>query len=173
LLSVLRKWQQALIALAHFFSISISELTGEIPLAPTIPESIKDSLKISTVPLIDWDYAKNWTEDQKALVQFDEIILERSINKNAFALQLQSSNMEPLFQEKSILIFDPSKTYKDRDFVLVYLKKTDSLIFNRLFVEGKNIYIKLDKNNGDADLIKLHLLEDKIIATLVEARLRF
>ena len=165
--------QTTLKSLADFFSISISQLTGSIPLSLSAPSYIKDSLKISTVPLITWELAKNWEENKNDLSKFKEIIMEKQLNENAFALQLFNSNMEPLFQEKSILIFDPSKTANERDFVLVYLSKSGSVIFNRLFIDGENYYIKRDKKNGDAELIKLDLQDDKFIATLIESRLLF
>lgn len=165
--------RQALEALARFFSISIPQLTGSIPLTPNIPDAIKESLKISIVPLIDWSQARNWESDKNDLFKFDKIILEKEIDKNAFALQLNDSRMEPLFQEKSILIFDPSRTVKERDFVLVYLSRSDLITLNRLFIDNKHFYIKQEMKNGDAGLIKLNLSNDKIIATLVEARLAF
>ncbi|OGV36958.1 MAG: transcriptional regulator [Legionellales bacterium RIFCSPHIGHO2_12_FULL_35_11] len=165
--------RQALEALANFFSISIPQLTGTIPLSIPIPEAIKKSLKISTIPLIDWNLAKSWKSNKNDLSKFDQIILEKQVDKNAFALQLQNSNLEPLFQEKSLLIFDPSKISRERDFVLVYFSKIDLICFNRLFIEEKNIYIKQDKKNGNAELIKINGPNDKIIATLIEARLQF
>lgn len=166
--------RQALEALANFFSISISQLTGTISLSPLLSETIKNNLKISTVPIIPWENAKDWKKSKNNLLKYDEIILNHQIDRNAFALKLVDSSMEPLFQENSILIFDPTKTAKDRDFVLAHLKKSDTLIFNRLFVESNsNCYIKQDKRNGDANLIKLNFSHDKIIATLTEARLQF
>ncbi len=168
-----RPRRQALTALADFFSISISQLTGAISLSPIFSEKIKSSLKISTVPIIPWDHAKEWKRAKNNLLKFDEVILNHLIDENAFALKLSDSHMEPLFQEQSILIFDPSKTAKDRDFVLIYIKKLDLVIFNRLFVDHSKYYLKQDKKNGDANLIKLNFLHDKIVATLVEARLQF
>ena len=165
--------RRALEALAAFFSISVSQLIGVIPLSSTIPDAIKDSLKISTVPLITWDLVKNWKNSKNDLVKFNKIILEKQVDKNSFALQLQDSNMEPLFQEKSILIFDPSKKPKERDFVLAYFIEADHLIFNRLFIDGKHFYIKREKKDGNAELIKLNLQKDIIVATLIEARLQF
>jgi SOS-response transcriptional repressor LexA len=165
--------RQALEALARFFSISIPQLTGITPLTPKIPDAIKESLKISTVPLIDWCLARHWEREKDNLSNFDQIILGREIDKNSFALQLQDSRMEPLFQENSILIFDPSKAVKERDFVLVYLYRTDLVTLNRLFIDNNHFYIKQEMKNGDAELIKLNLSNDKIIATLVEARLVF
>ena len=165
--------KQALEALANFFSISVLQLTGALPLSPIIPDVIKNSLKISTVPLIDWDLAKNWAKDKHNITNFDEIILEKQVDKNAFALTMRDTSMEPMFQEKSILIFDPSKKPKERDFVIVYFSQSNIIMFNRLFIDGNNYYIKQDKANGDADLIKLNFPSDKIIATLIEARLHF
>lgn len=163
----------ALEALASFFSISIPQLTGAIPLTTNIPDMLKDSLKISTVPLIDWDSAKHWNTDNHKTSGFDEIILDKQVDKNVFAVQLQSSDMEPMFQENSILILDPSKQPKERDFVLVYLPDQDRLIFNRLFIEGNIYYIKQNKSDGNAELTKINSPKDKIIATLIEARLKF
>lgn len=165
--------RQALEALAHFFSISIPQLLGIAPLSPTIPDSIKDNLKIATVPLIDWDLAKNWERKKNDLSKFDEILLNKQIHENAFAVQLNDSSLEPLFQEKSILIFDPAKKPYERDFILAHLSQPDIIIFNRLFIDRTHLYIKQDKKDGNAELIKLDPLKDKIIATLIEARLQF
>jgi len=167
--------QETLEALAKYFSISISQLLGEAPLT-SIPDTIKDRLKISTVPIINWDLAKNWKREGHDISQYNEILLDKQIDKDAFALQLQDESMEPLFQEKSILIFDPSKNASDRDFVLVYLSKQDSIIFNRLFIEGKSLYIKQTSKEGSSEKIELTKLmqpHDRIIATLIEARLQF
>lgn len=165
--------RQALETLANFFSISVPQLLGITSFSLNIPDNIKHCLKISTVPLIDWNLAKDWKRDKKDLSKFDEIILDRQVDINAFAIQLQDSTLEPLFQEKSILIFDPSKKANERDFVLSYFHHSDSIVFNRLFIEGKNFYIKQDKQDGNAELIKLSFPNDRIIATLIEARLQF
>lgn len=167
--------RQALEALANFFSVSIHQLTGEVPLLHTIPDTIKDTLKISTVPLIDWDLAKSWNRDTNDLSKFDEVILDKQVDKNAFALQLQDSSMEPLFQEKSILIFNPTKKANERDFVLVYLAGSDTVKFNRLFIDGHNFYLRQEKKDGNAESIELLKIspKDRIIATLIEARTQF
>lgn len=165
--------RQALESLATYFSVSVPQLVGTLPLLPNIPDAIKESLKISTIPLIDWELAKNWNRDSYDSIQFREIILEKETGKNTFALELQDTSMEPLFLEKSILIFDPTKSPKERDFVLVYLAKSNAVTFNRLFIDGKNLYLKQDKHNGDAELRKLNIPKDRIIATLIQARLEF
>lgn len=163
--------RQALEALATFFAVSIPQLTGTLPLSSNIPDSIKQSFKISTVPLIDWELAKYWKRDNHDCSQFREIILDKSMDENAFALQLHDASMEPLIQENSILIFDPTKSPKERDFVLVHLEKSNTMVCNRLFIDNKNLYLKQDKIDGDAILVKLNIPKDKIIATLTQIRL--
>ncbi|HVT63162.1 MAG TPA: LexA family transcriptional regulator [Legionellaceae bacterium] len=165
--------KNALQKLANFFSISVPQLIGELPLSNYIPNTIKESFNISTVPIINWELAKNWDKTQNTSKQFDEIIIEREINENCFALLLNNATMEPIFQEGSILVFDPSKNPQERDFILVYLEKSNSIAFNRLFIENNHYYLKQYKTNGDVELIKLHIPNDKILAVLIEARLKF
>jgi SOS-response transcriptional repressor LexA len=165
--------KEALNALAKFFSISVAQLVGTLPLLPTIPDAIKDSLKITTIPIIDWEMVKIWPKTNGNKSSSDkEIILDRQVDKNSFALLMRDSSMEPMFTEKSILIFDPAKKTKDRDFSIVYLSSNE-IMFNRLLIDGSGYYIKQDQKNGNAQLIKLKLDTDIIIATLIEVRLQF
>ena len=66
--------KNALQKLAAFFSVSIPQLMGELPLSPIIPNTIKESFKISTIPIIDWELAKNWNKFQKDHKQFFRIL---------------------------------------------------------------------------------------------------
>lgn len=165
--------RQALESLARYFAISVPQLIGTLPLSPNMLAPFKESLKISTIPLIDWKLAKDWNRDDYDCTQFREIIVEKEKDKNTFALELQDSSMEPLLLEKSLLIFDPTRVPKDRDFVLAYLAKSNSVLFKRLFIDGKHFYLIKEKNNGDAELLKLNIPKDRIIATLIQARVEF
>src|SRR3990167_2099088 len=64
--------RHALEALANFFSITVPQLTGAIPFSFPIPEAIKQSLKISTIPLIDWNLAKDWENHKNNYSKFDQ-----------------------------------------------------------------------------------------------------
>ncbi|MDX1901849.1 MAG: LexA family transcriptional regulator [Gammaproteobacteria bacterium] len=164
--------KKALDALANFFSISIDQLIGITPL-PIIPNALKESLKITTVPIIEWDMLKYWPQENTTLSNFNEIILDKKVDPNSFAIIMEDSNMEPLFPEKSLLLFNPSKTPKDRDYVIVHFAQDDAVIFNRLFVDNSGHYIKQNQEDGNAQLTKLKQGNDKIIATLFEVRLQF
>lgn len=165
--------KQCLDSLAKFFSVSVSQLTGALPLAPMIPADLKNSLQITTVPIIEWNMVKSWLQNENTSDKLKEIILDKKANPNAFALIMNDSSMSPMFPEKSVLIFDPGKIPKDRDFVIAILSEDESVIFNRLFIEGSEFFIKKDQEDGNAQLIKLKSTLDKIIATLIEVRLQF
>jgi len=163
--------KQALEALANFFSISINQLTGANPL-PKIPDALKENLKISTVPVIGWEMIKNYSYEKNNETQFKEIILDKQIDVNSFALIMQDASMEPVIPEKSLLIFDAGKKPKDRDFVIALFMQEGLIVFNRLFIDGNEFYIKQNQQGGDAQLRKL-IPPNKIIATLIEVRLQF
>lgn len=155
--------------LANFFSVSIPQLTGLLPLDQSIPDSIKKSLNIATIPVISWAMVCHWPHIERASTK--QIILDKEAGEHSFALLMESNTMEPLFPENSILIFDPDKKPRDRDFVLI--KKDNNLIFNRLFIEKSELYIKQDQADGNMKLIKIKEKIDKIIGTLIEVRLQF
>lgn len=159
--------------LANYFAISIPQLTGSIPLNQTIPDSIKKSLKITTIPIIDWEMVGDWPKKDLSSHNLTQIILDRQIDNNSFALIMNESGMEPLFPKNSILIFDPTKQSQDRDFVLVQLMQKQLVIFNRLFIDKSEQFIKQDQPDGNMQLIKIKQNVDKIIGTLIEVRLQF
>lgn len=165
--------KEALASLASFFSISIAQLTGTLPLLSTIPDTIKRSLKLSTIPFIEWEAVKTWPVGKTISTDFKEIILDRVVHENSFALVMPDTSLEPIFPEKSLLIFDPSKKPKDRDFGIVHFSHNDNIMFNRLFMEGSECYIKQAQHDGNAQLVKIKPSVDKIIATLIEVRLQF
>lgn len=165
--------KEALQALANFFAISVAQLVGTLPLQPIIPDSIKNSLKIMSVPILDWNLIKDRIQGDSTLPTTSEIIISSNASHNSFAVTMPDSSMEPMFPEQSILIFDPAKQSKDRDFVIVYSPDTNSYTFNRLFIEDDEYFIKQKQKDNQTHLAKLDLAKDKIMATLIEVRLQF
>ena len=165
--------KNALEGLANFFSVSIQQLIGEESLPNIIPEVIKEDLRLRTIPIIEWDALKNWPQSSITNAHLKEILLDREVADNSFALVMQDASMEPLFPQNALLIFDLGKTPIDRDFVIAHVGRDDRILFNRLFNDNNENYIKQNLEDGDAKLIKLDSNADRIIGTLIEVRVQY
>lgn len=164
----------ALESLAAFFNISISQLTGIEPLPLTLPKSMSKKFHLHEIPIISWDLVKNWPFDAKTVeYSFNHVVMDKDIAPLSFALIFDNPKFSPLFDEGTLLIFSPTPQPKDRNFVLVYFSDNDSIEFNRLFIDGKDYYLKKEDTNKNIQLIKLNLKKDKIVAVLIEARTSF
>ncbi|KTD32704.1 LexA family protein [Legionella israelensis] len=165
--------KKALEALSNFFSVSIEQLIGEVQLPKVIPENIKEDLQLRTIPIIEWEILRHWPQIKTSYHPTREIFLDKILAPDSFALVIQDASMEPLFPSNALLIFDIEKKPQDRDFVIVYINKSDSVLFNRLFTENNVLYLKQNLENGDVKLTKLDENTDRIIGTLIEARIQY
>lgn len=165
--------KKALEELSRYFSVSIDELTGQEPLPAVIPEAVKENLQISTIPVIKWESLKEWPLEITETQETQEILIDKKIDKYSFALIMPDSSMEPLFQQNSVLIFDAGKTPRDRDFVIAYLSKEGIVAFNRLFIENNTSYLRQVLDDGSLKLTKLDETNDRILGTLIEARIQY
>lgn len=163
--------KKALEVLANYFSVTVAQLIGDEPLPNVIPEMIKEDLKISAVPIIQWDMLKSWPISIDRL-GLKEILLDKKISDHSFGLVAQKS-LEPQFPQNALLIFDFGKTPLDRDFVIVRRGANDQVLFNRFFTDNRGSYVKQDLDNGNANLIRLDQNIDKMMGTLIEVRIQY
>ena len=163
--------KKALETLAEFFSVSKEQLLGNEPLPHIIPEIIKENLRLRTIPIIQWDMLKKWPKI--AVKNLKEVLLDKEISTNSFALIIEDASMDPLFPQNALLIFDAEKPSFDRDFVIAHIARDNKIFFNRLFVDKNEDYIKHELENGDVNLIKLDKNTDRIIGTLIEVRIQY
>ena len=105
--------------------------------------------------------------------KYDTIPFVGNISNQGYATTLEDSSMEPLFCRGSLLIFDSEKPFKDRSYVLVLLHETNTLVFRQLLIDLDRKYLK--PLNPDLNIFKMRAIgeQDKIIATLIEARQLF
>ncbi|MBA3535177.1 MAG: helix-turn-helix domain-containing protein [Tatlockia sp.] len=158
--------------LANYFSVTINQIIGTESLPDTLPKQIKKQLDIKTTPILSLDDLYNWP-DKIDIENKEEIILENRNCGLTFAIEMIGSSMEPLFPCGCLLIFDVNKIPKDRDCVIIYLNDTDKFSFKRILMDGNASYIKsINPELNDIATIKV-TPNDKIIATLLEARLKF
>lgn len=63
-------------------------------------------------------------------------------SSDSFAVVLNNDSMEPLFTQGSLLIFDPIKEAKNRDFILFSRPGDMTIYFRQFFKEGQDYYFK-------------------------------
>lgn len=164
--------KKALEELSRFFSISIEQLIGQEPLPTIIPDGVKKDLQISAIPIVEWNVLKNWPASKADIRDNQEILLNKTIANDSFALIIPDDSMLPRFQQNTLLIFDSGKTPKDRDFVIVHLSKDNKIDFNRLFYENNSFYLRHDLGDGNLQLTKLDPSHDRILGVLIEERIQ-
>lgn len=158
--------------LASFFSVTIPQMAGAEYLSDKLGKKIKQQLNLHTTPILGWDDLYQWP-DQINFDNREELILENNASSATFAIEMTGSSMEPLFPDGCLLIFDGNKTAKDRDCVLVYLKKYNQFSFKRVLIDGNISWVK-SINPDFNDIPGIRLTEDdRIIAALLEARIKF
>ena len=163
-----RPYKSSLQPIADYFSIKVEQLLGEEPFQnPSEHGSLITSISYQ-IPLIPWDLLKEI--ETKNYISADKIVFTGKISEHSFATIIQDSSMEPLFPRDSMLIFDPSKTPKDRSYVLVELHGSNLFVFRQLLIDVDQKYLK--PLNPDLNTFKMRALtkDDKIVAALVEAR---
>ncbi|MDF1646618.1 MAG: helix-turn-helix domain-containing protein [Legionellaceae bacterium] len=164
--------KKTLLALAHYFSVTVNQLLGQEALPAHLPEKTKIQLELNAAPLLSWDDLYGWPNN----INFDnkkEIFLETKSNQTTFAVHMPDSSMEPIFPNNCLLIFDASKTIKDKDCALIFLNERGQFSFKKIFKTGHLTYAKsINPKHNDTE--KTLLTEkDMILATLLEARLTF
>ena len=163
--------KKALEELSRFFSLSVEQLIGNEPLPTIIPDGVKKDLQISTIPIVEWDLLKNWPASKTDIQESQEVLLNKTVATDSFALVIHDDSMLPRFQQNTLLIFDSGKTPKDRDYVIVYLSKSHTIEFNRLFYENNAFYLRHDLGDGNLQLTKLDPSYDRILGILIEERI--
>ncbi|MGC1181335.1 helix-turn-helix domain-containing protein [Legionella sp.] len=165
--------KKALEELSRYFCVSINELTGLEALPAVIPDAIKETLQLSTVPIIEWESLKQWPSEWAKTQKMSELLVDKKIDKNSFVLIMPDASMDPPFQQNTLLIFDSGKTPKDRDFAIVYLANEEVIAFNRLFIENNTLYLRQELEDGSLKLTKLDKVHDHILGILIEARAQY
>ncbi len=161
--------------IADYFEIELDQLKGLKPIEWLNDTAQLKALGVHSIPLLYWPDVKEGISVHSIGTQkkAKKIFTETPVSNHAFALKLKDSSMEPIFPMDSLVIFDPNQVYKDRYYVLVKLQSQDEPLFRQLIIDAGDLFVK--PLHPDLQHFRIHLLgqNDKILATLVEARQQF
>jgi transcriptional regulator with XRE-family HTH domain len=96
--------------ITKYFSITFSQLLGEDPLPNTYQQHAANAGH--EVPLLHWETKRLQGRDAIQLV-----LSTKSVASNAFALLVDNHAFTPRFPKHTLLIFDPTTPYQNKDFV--------------------------------------------------------
>lgn len=123
--------------IANYFKKSISQLVGDEPLlSEQVFKYITRVPLINMTDSVDWQNSKNINDDTQY------IICDCIVSESAFAVRVEDVTMAPQFQPGTILIVDPNRNAKDRDFVIAHNKEHRNATFKQLLIDGDEQYLK-------------------------------
>lgn len=148
--------------LADFFNITVGQLLGDEPIDDSSP--VKQMQQ--TLPVLEWEQVNQ--ELNKPANEY--VAIKQQVSAQAFALVMNATTQNVLFQRGTLLIIDPAIAPVDGDFVLITEAGAAPAI-KQILIDGKDKYSK--SINPEISAIRLLTAEDKIIGIVLEARHSF
>ena len=154
--------------LAKFFSLTLSQLIGDVPLPDmAMVEMPAPNSKLLHVPLLTLDQAPLWVGHKDQVKTERTLVTDLTISDESFAIQLQDTTMRPNFPEGTVCIIDPHLQPVDLDFVVVRRGGQQAAVFKRYLIDGEDRYLKA--MNSDFPAVEMDK-DSLIVGTMVEAR---
>ncbi len=155
--------------IAKFFSISLDQLIGDVPISFCQPIFHVEQ-ELYNLPLITLALAPDWPQNKDQLTTKTLVQTDINTSEQAYAIRLKDSTMYPMFPDGTLLIIEPTQVAIHRDFVIAKIKGHPNAIFKQLLVDGKNTYLK--STNSDYQPIKLSK-HDKVLGVMLQVRIDF
>lgn len=154
--------------IAKYFEVSLDQLIGDDTLDSAEQSGLAKQTALQHIPIIPWNQLTEFATLDRS--EQKTIICQNIVNSKSFATIMPDTTMEPLFTQKSTLIFDPDKPIKDRSYALIVLHETNTPIFRQILIDADHKYLKaLNQDFTNFQLRLLHKL-DTILGVLIESR---
>ncbi len=148
--------------IANFFSINVDQLKGHEPI-PWLD-------RVTKVPLLNWNEISDKPIKLREKQNFEFILTDADVGKAGFALKIKDSSMDPVFPINTVLIIDPERQPRDRNYIIAKLLNHSEVIFRQLLIDAGNHYLK--PLSPDFEQYKMTRLNnnDKIMGIVVQAK---
>ncbi len=161
--------------IAKFFGVKSTQLMGIEPINSDAATGYHpDFSGWVNIPIISQQQLLSWPN------QIDEIRASKStqfvktdleINEKMFALKATDESLEPKFSAGTVLIFDPEKQYRNKDYVALHIHGKELPQIRQIFIDGSDIYIKtINPEFSGNQPTKLDKNSFMILGVLIQAR---
>lgn len=154
-----------LVAIAKYFDISVDQLLG----LQTMNNINSTYINIPIISLAELQNNNIHNCTSKHFFQLN--ISGISINtKELFALQQDSPAMYPMIDKNTIIVVHKTNIYKNGQFVICWLKKSNCAVIRQIFIDEKDSVLK--PLNYDFKTIQL-TTKDQIIGVVIQTHRNF
>lgn len=124
--------------IAAHFSLTISQLIGDIPLKLE-HRTPSCNLQQQTIPIISWNEAVAWPDVSDAEHTF--IAVERQYSKNTFGLVVEE-NINERFLKGTLLLIDSEALIEGHDYALILKDNQNKPSIRQIIIEDDQIFLK-------------------------------
>lgn len=158
--------------IAEFFGITPNQLIGTEPVPDETTSYQPCFENWDKVPIINLNQVIGWPkniEEIKARDSAKYVLTDIGINKEVFAVIATDETLEPKFSEGAILIFDPTRTPKNKDYVILLTYGKDLPQFRQILIDGPDMYAK----TINPEFYGLEIDNFKILGVLIQAKANY
>jgi SOS-response transcriptional repressor LexA/DNA-binding Xre family transcriptional regulator len=172
--------------IANYFDITIDQLIGKQPILNNI---VNEKNKIVKVPILQQhdliryvnhslnnnlssnspdipDIAQQNNEyNEYIMVDIDCDEATYAIKDKLFAIQVLGESMYPRFEDNSLIICSTLKKAQNRDFVISYIKSSNTFVFRQIFLDVQMMILKAI--NPDFSVIQMSQ-DDYIMGVVIQ-----
>ena len=97
------------------------------------------------MPILEYSQVIEWPNNIEAIKEAEttsHILTDIGINEQVFAIASQDESLEPKFCIGAILIFDPLRSVKNKDFVILVHKSKHLPQVRQILIDGPDIYVR-------------------------------
>ena len=160
--------------IAEFFGITPNQLIGKELLLQEQLGYKPNFEQWIPVPILNLDQVVRWPsnlEEIKEAQKTKYVKTDLEINERVFAIIAQDESLEPKFSMGTILIFDPEKIPKNKDYILFLSEDKNLPQFRQILIDGSDWYTKIiNPEFSQGSPIPIDKNKNRILGTLIQAK---
>lgn len=162
--------------ISAFFDITPNQLIGAEPIDQDTSSYRPNLENWHRIPILSLTEAVQWPKNIEEIraQNTNTVLTDREIHEETFAVIAADETLEPRFSEGTILIFDPKRTPKNKEYVMLLAQDKELPQFRQVFIDGPDIYTKtINPAFAENTPTLLKKGNSKILGVLIQAKANY